>query len=103
MSDSVGRINIPDNKSFYMVLTTTTLNILTSRRNQITKTIDVIDIRGLNKISQTITKEGDLNYKGGMEILGTFDEGTCFRIVSRTGFSYIICSIFEDKVNDLVR
>jgi len=87
MSDSVGRINIPDNKSFYMVLTTTTLNILSSRRNQITKTIDVIDIRGLNKISQTVTKDGDMNYKGGMEILGKFDEGTCFKIIAKTGYS----------------
>lgn len=70
-----------------MVLTTTTLNILTSRRNQITKTEDVIDIRGLNRIKQVITNDGDANFKGGMEILGNFDEGKCFKITSKTGYA----------------
>jgi len=36
--DEVGPLTIPDEKSFYMILTTSTLNVLTSRRNQITKT-----------------------------------------------------------------
>ena len=31
-------LTVPDEKSFYMILTTSTLNVLTSRRNQITKT-----------------------------------------------------------------
>jgi hypothetical protein len=43
-----------------MVLTNTTLNILSSRRNQITKTIDVIDIRGLAPISVNKDTEGNL-------------------------------------------
>jgi len=50
LEDDIGRIDIPDKRSFYMVLSRTSLNILTSRRNQITKTLDVIDIRGLAKI-----------------------------------------------------
>jgi len=37
-TDEVGPLTIPDDKSFYMILTTSTLNVLTSRRNQITKT-----------------------------------------------------------------
>lgn len=85
-----------------MVLTNTTLNILTSRRNQITKTEDVIDIRGLNRIKQVITNAGDANFKGGLEILGNFDEGKCFKITSKTGYAYIICSTNEEKINSLV-
>mmetsp|Transcript_1866 Transcript_1866/g.3737 ORF Transcript_1866/g.3737 Transcript_1866/m.3737 type:complete len:93 (+) Transcript_1866:219-497(+) len=83
--DDVGKIDIPDNKSFYTVLTTSSINILTSRRNQITKTQTVIDLRGLNKISRVISKQGDIVFKGGLEVLGQFDEGKCFKLTSRNG------------------
>jgi len=43
-----------------MVLTMNTLNILTSRRNQITKTVDVIDIVNVSPITQSIDKLGNL-------------------------------------------
>lgn len=102
MTDDVGKIDIPDKHSFYMVLTTTTLNILTSRRNQITKTADVIDIKGLNKISQFINNKNELQYKGGMEVLGKFDEGKCIKLNLRSGASYIVCSTNESKMLDMV-
>lgn len=85
MADEVGKIDIPDSHSFYMVLTTSSLNILTSRRNQITKTVDVIDVRAIGKTSQAISKTNELEYKGGMEVLGNFDEGKCVKLTLRTG------------------
>jgi len=42
------------------VLTQNSLNILTSRRNQITKTLDVIDLNGMKKINQDSDAEGNL-------------------------------------------
>jgi len=78
-------VDIPDNKSFYMVLTTSTLNILTSRRNQITKTIDVLDLRNVNPITSSVSQSGDLIYRGGMEVLGKFDEGKCVKLNFRSG------------------
>jgi len=85
MTDEVGKVDIPDNKSFYMVLTTSTLNILTSRRNQITKTIDVLDLRNVNPITSSVSQSGDLIYRGGMEVLGKFDEGKCVKLNFRSG------------------
>jgi len=43
-----------------MVLTTSTLNILSSRRNQLTRTIDVLDLRNVNKIDTFVDKAGEL-------------------------------------------
>lgn len=70
-----------------MVLTTSTLNILTSRRNQITRTIDVLDLRGLTAITRSLNKQNDLTYQGGVEVLGNFDEGKCFKLEMRSGKS----------------
>jgi len=85
--DDVGAINIPDKNSFYMILTSTTLNILTSRRNQVTKTIDVIDLNQLKKIDLSTDKEGNMSYKGGLEIMGTFDEGKCIKLNFKSSYS----------------
>jgi len=67
-----------------MVLTTTTLNILTSRRNQITKTIDVFDLRSIKPINKSVSKDGDEVYKGGLEVMGMFDEGKCIKLSFRS-------------------
>lgn len=78
----------------------TTLNILTSRRNQITKTMDVIDIKNIRGITQHISSKGDLEYKGGLQVLGDFDEGRCIKLNMLSGRSYIICSV-SNKVIDM--
>jgi len=78
-----------------------TLNVLSSRRNQITRTIDVIDLMNVNDISQTTDQQGELQYKGGLEVLGQFDEGKCIKVNMRTGKSYIICSTAVNKVLSL--
>lgn len=86
-TDDVGYVNIPDEKSFYMVLTQNSLNILSSRRNQITKTLDVIDLNGINRITQDSDAEGNLVYRGGIDYMGDFDEGKCIKLKLKNGFS----------------
>lgn len=68
-----------------MILTETTLNILSSRRNQITKTIDVIDLNGMKKVNISSDAEGNMVFKGGLEVMGTFDEGKCLKLNFKSG------------------
>lgn len=91
-TDAVGPIDIPDPHSFYCVMTQNTINILSSRRNQITKTIDVIDLNILNDIDQSTDNHGDLVYTGGLGTMGMFDEGRCFQINLKNSLIYVICS-----------
>jgi hypothetical protein len=42
-----------------MVLTNTTLNVLTSRRNQITKTANVLDLRTIQNILISADDDGN--------------------------------------------
>jgi len=58
--DDVGFIDIPDKHSFYFVMTQDSLNILSSRRDQITKTVDVVDLNAVKRIDQAVDKEGNL-------------------------------------------
>jgi len=84
--DEVGPIEIPDENSFYFVLTRSTLNILSSRRNMITQTVDVLDLNIIDKID-LINNDGTEAYKGGLEIMGDFDEGKCFKLNLSDGHS----------------
>lgn len=59
-SDDTGPLDIPDEKSFYMVMTSNTINILSSRRNMITKTVDVIDLNVVDKIKITPDQDGNM-------------------------------------------
>lgn len=65
-TDDIGSIDIPDKNSYYYVLTSTTLNLLSSRRNQITKTVDVIDLNGVKDIT-TRDNGGEMVFTGGVE------------------------------------
>jgi len=58
--DEVGFVDIPDKHSFYFVMTQDTINIISSRRDQITKTVDVIDLNSVKRINQNVDKEGNL-------------------------------------------
>jgi len=48
-------------------LTQNTFNILTSRRNQITKTEDVLDLPGVMEIKQGTSASGEVEFLNGME------------------------------------
>jgi len=84
-----------------MILTTSTLNVLTSRRNQITKTYDVLDLNIVKDINESI--QGDQTvYKGGIVSLGQFDEGMCFKLNLKNGNAFIICNPKEKTINSLM-
>jgi len=100
--DEVGPLTIPDDKSFYMILTTSTLNVLTSRRNQITKTWDVIDLNIVKDVYEDVLDDGSTSYKGGVVGLGQFDEGICFKLNLQSGKSYIICNPKEKIINAMM-
>lgn len=51
-------------------MTQTTLNILTSRRNQITKTVDVVDFNGLEAVKQDSDDQGNVVFRGGVDYMG---------------------------------
>jgi len=85
-SDDVGKVDIPDEKSFFFVLTSRSINILSSRRNMITKTIDVIDLNNMDKVTMDSDEDGNMVYKGGLQSMGVFDEGKCFQLVLKAGF-----------------
>jgi len=70
-SDSAGQIDVPDRNSFFGIMTPTTLNIISSRRNVITKTIDVIDLNLMNKIKIDNDPQGNMVYNGGLKSMGT--------------------------------
>jgi len=82
-----------------MILTTSTLNILTSRRNQILKTRDVIDLNIVKDIYEQPLDDGNMSYKGGIISLGQFDEGVCAKLNLRNAKSYIICNPKEKVLN----
>jgi len=84
-SDDVGKVDIPDEKSFFFVLTSRSINILSSRRNMITKTIDVIDLNNMDKVTMDSDEDGNMVYKGGLQSMGVFDEGKCFQLVLKAG------------------
>jgi len=56
----------------------------------ITQTVSVIDLNIIDKIS-LINDNGTESYKGGLEIMGDFDEGKCFKLNLNDGHSYLIC------------
>lgn len=85
-SDEVGKVDIPDEKSFFFVLTSRSINILSSRRNMITKTIDVIDLNNMDKVTMDSDEDGNMVYKGGLQSMGVFDEGKCFQLLLKAGF-----------------
>lgn len=83
-------------------MTQNSFNILTSRRNQITKTEDVLDLNGTLAIKQVTDKTGEVVFNGGLEYMGEFDEGACFKLKLKTGLTYIICSVNKGKINSLM-
>jgi len=58
--DEEGKLDIPDEQSFFFVMTSRTINILSSRRNMITKTIDVLDLNDISPVKMEFDKDGNL-------------------------------------------
>lgn len=85
VEDTQGLINIPSKNHFFFLLTNSSINILTARKEKIAKVFEVIQI---NEI-----KDNDNNiYLGGIENYGDFKEGFCFNINMKNEDKITICS-----------
>jgi hypothetical protein len=84
-ADDIGPVNVPDQKSFFMVVTRHSLNILKSRRNDLSQTQDVIFYSDLKKLEGPTMKDGIEFYSGGVQRIGEFTEGWCFKLSLNLG------------------
>jgi len=92
--DSWGSFNIPDDTHFFFVLTRKTLYAMNSRRNDIAKTYKSIEMEW---IEPTVTGDLIQGYKGGLEDVGNFREGFCFRLKLTTNVIWNICADSQDQ------
>ena len=91
MTDEFGTVDIPDQFSYWFVLTEMAIIIKTSRRDEMTKTVNVIQINSLQEQTQHGT-----TYKGGIEDMMEFKEGFCFVLNQMTSATrldkWILCT-----------
>jgi len=74
--DKKGYINIPGDTYFWAVVLKDTINILSSRKNQLFHTIDALNIEFIKPIPETH------KLSGGVKDFGKFNEGYCFQVVT---------------------
>ena len=84
--DKEGFINIPSKYHFFFLLTKASINILTARKEAIAKVYDII------KISDIKSNSDNIQYGGGIENYGDFEEGYCFKIIMKNDESFTICA-----------
>jgi hypothetical protein len=76
------------------------IHILSSRRNDYVKTVDIINIDDLFKQFVTKDENNQKIYRGGVSDEGTYDEGECIRLNGQNSlgkFTYILCSDKDDE------
>jgi len=84
--DDFGLVNVPSRDKFWIVLNKLGLFALSSRRNDLTKTMKSLHMDIIKPIVKT--KKG---LSGGLEDIGNFREGFCFKIISVAEESWIMC------------
>ena len=92
--DEFGPIDIPDNTHFFAVASTDALYILSGRRNDISKTQAVIPYSSLYPQEPANSK-----FLGGVEDIGNFKEGFCFKLKQRSSgtIEWIVCADTPDE------
>jgi len=85
-NDDYGPIDVPARDQFYFILNKLGLYALSSRRNDLTKTQKTISMNVIKPIIRT--KKG---LTGGLEDIGNFREGFCFKVVTESDESWIMC------------
>jgi hypothetical protein len=90
--DSIGYVNIPSENSFFFILSRKNINILSSRRADTAKTIDLINFSDIE-----VKNDSNNNIYMGINDLGVFNEGHCLQILTIKKLSYTIC--FETQVS----
>ena len=84
--DTQGLINIPSKNHFFFLLTNSSINVLTARKEKLTKVFEVIQV---NEIEDNQDRN---NFIGGVENYGDFKEGFCFNLNMKTEDKITICS-----------
>lgn len=85
-SDEYGKIRIPERTTFYFILNKLGFFAMTNRRNDLAKTQRSLHMDSIKPIIKT--KKG---LSGGLEDIGNFKEGFCFKVVSSAEESWVIC------------
>lgn len=89
--DSIGYVNIPSENSFFFILSRKNINILSSRRAETAKTIDLINFTDIE-----VKQDSNNQLYLGVNDLGVFNEGHCLQIITIKQLSYTIC--FETQL-----
>lgn len=89
VKDSYGFLDIPTETSFFFILTHKTLYVVSARKNGIAKTVKSLQISWIKPAY--IHANNIMSAKGGLENIGDFDEGYCFRLRLRTGIIWDMC------------
>ncbi len=74
--DKYGSFVIPSKFHFFLILTRDSLSFFSSRDNQLQKLVDAAQVNLINPIPK------DDRFKGGVQLLGEFDEGFCMQILT---------------------
>lgn len=91
-SDMWGKILIPANNAFFLVLTTENIIILTSRADKMVKAFEIVDVKGLDPVKGPQKGLPMKEWTGGLEYLGAdFEEGACFKL-KKGNSEWVICS-----------
>ena len=97
LKDELGSFKyIPSKFFFYAKLSNHTFNIISSKESQISSNFDSIIISNIKQIPL----EKKLRYEGGINILGDFNEGYCFQVITdkevvlkvAIDVTYVICT-----------
>jgi hypothetical protein len=73
-TDEVGYRNIPDEEHFFFILTDTSMNILSARKTNLARTMDVLNIDDI------ANRTSCCEFQGGVVDHGDFLEGYCFQV-----------------------
>jgi len=90
-ADDFGPVEIPDQTSFFFLLSNTGISCLSSRRNDLTKTMKFLSISGIKPIVK-----GKTGLSGGVEDLGNFKEGFCWKVnadMDGEEVTWIMCTL----------
>jgi len=93
--DAYGLVEIPGPDQFYFVVGPKGLMALTSRRNNMAKISKVLPIHEMKPVVR-----GKIGYSGGVEDIGNFREGFCWKVVKSDDVEWIMCSSSNDKKED---
>lgn len=105
-SDEYGYLNIPDEVHFYFMMNAKNLYMVNGRRNDLATT--QISVAFLDLVERKFDEAGQ--EVGGIQDIGNFKEGFCFRLLSKESMEYTLCTdtitaknSWMDKIRPLIQ